>query len=64
MPFGEGDRRVVGYGLRDAIKRNIDFTRYSFVGIPIPVVEEDSVEECWSLSWEIEFRSFSCPLLY
>ena len=26
--------------------------RYSFVGIPIPVVEEDSAEECWSLFGE------------
>ena len=57
-------QRVVGDGLKDAIWNNVDFMRYSFVGTPIPVVEEDSAEECWSLFWEIEFRSFSCPLLY
>ena len=51
-------------GLKDAIQKIVDFMRYSFMGIPIPVVKEESAEECWSLSWEIEFRSFSFPLLY
>ena len=34
------------------------------MGIPIPIVEEDSAEEYLSLFLEIEFKSFSFSLLY
>ena len=63
MPFGEGDGRSSEMGLKMSSREQCDFMRYSFVGIPIPVVKEDSNEECWSLPREIEFRRFSCPLL-
>ena len=72
MPFEEDEGRSSEMGLKmpsrdglkDAIQNNIDFMRYSFVRVLIPVIEEDTIEECWSLFWEIEFGSFSCPLLY
>ena len=42
-------QRIFGDGLKDAIENNVDFVRYSFVGILVPVVEEDSAQESWSL---------------
>ena len=55
IPFGKDDGRSSEMGLKMPSREHVDFTRYSFVGIPAPVVEEDSAEECQSLSWNIEF---------
>ena len=46
MPPTEHDGESSKMGLKDAIQKNVDFMRYSFVGIPIPIVKEDSAEEC------------------
>ena len=64
MPSGRYDEESSKMGLKMPY-RGCDFPRYSLVGIPIHVVEEESAEECWSLSWEKwNFRNFSCPFLY
>ena len=39
------------YGLKYVIRRSFDRIRDSFARARIPVIEEDYVGECWSLSW-------------
>ena len=43
-------KSMTGYGLKDAIRRNFDRIRDSFARTRIPVIEEDFIGECWSLS--------------
>ena len=43
-------RLMMGYGLKDAIRRSVDRVRDSLARACIPVVEEDSAGECCSLS--------------
>ena len=51
-----GHKESSEMGLYMPSKVNIDdFMRYPFVGIPALAVIEDSAEEYWPLSWNIEF---------
>ena len=52
MPFGGRGLKIVGYGLKDSIRREVDRIRDSFAGTRIPVVKEEFTGEYWSLSWE------------
>ena len=38
-------------GIKDAILRSFDRMRDSLARASIPVVEEDCVGECWSMTW-------------
>ena len=41
---------IFGDGLKDVIGRGVNRIRDSFARFCIPVVEEDFIGECWSLS--------------
>ena len=43
-------KSMTGDGLKDAIGRSVDRIRDPFARIRTPVVDEDYVGECWSLS--------------
>ena len=47
IPSREYDGESSEMGLKMPSREHADFMRYSFVGIPVPVVEEDSSDECW-----------------
>ena len=64
MQSKEYDGESSEIGLKMPTREHADIARYSFMGILVPVVEEDSIEECWYLFQEIDSRSFSFPLLY
>ena len=58
------DRESSEMGLTIPSIKYIGCMKDSFARIPVPAVEEDFAGECWFTSWEIEARSFGCPLLY
>ena len=64
MPSGRYDRESSEMGLKMPSKKDISRIRDSLARILVPAVKRDFARECSLISWEIEYRSFSCPLLY